>query len=202
MIEAMKLALEALKELVAQTENSFFSIKHDHVALQNSRSAIAKLNQAIEQVEKLEVPYVLVERDGSGKTVISSISPEALGHVKQYPKCNPHPKAPHGFDRNASHGLDRHVCECESWDAYDAGIEEGMKRERALWEMAENARELGLDYEPVQEPWVWQQAPIKTQWGHDMVVADLAIDKDHTVSVYCERDQTARVEAVFRGKKP
>jgi hypothetical protein len=51
-----------------------------------------------------------------------------------------------------------------------------------------------------QEPWVWQQAPIKTQWGHDMVVADLAIDKDHTVSVYCERDQTARVEAMFKGK--
>ncbi len=50
-----------------------------------------------------------------------------------------------------------------------------------------------------QEPWVWQQAPIKTQWGDDMVVADLAIDKDHTVSVYCERDQTEKVEAMFRG---
>jgi hypothetical protein len=47
--------------------------------------------------------------------------------------------------------------------------------------------------------WAWMPAPIKTQWGHDMVVADLAIDKDHTVSVYCERDQTARVEAMFRG---
>jgi len=34
-----------------------------------------------------------------------------------------------------------------------------MKRERALWEKAENARELGLDYEPVQaekqEPVAW-----------------------------------------------
>ena len=48
-----------------------------------------------------------------------------------------------------------------------------------------------------QEPWVWMPAPIKTQWGHDMVVADLAIDKDHTVSVYCERDQTEKVEAMF-----
>ena len=51
-----------------------------------------------------------------------------------------------------------------------------------------------------QEPWVWMPAPIKTQWGHDMVVADLAIDKAHTVSVYCERDQTEKVEAMFRGK--
>ena len=199
-IEAMKLALEAL-------ENNPYALAYS--------KAITSLRQAIEQAEK--------------------------------PKCNPHPKAPHGFDRNASHGADRYVCECESWDAYDAGIEEGMKRERALWEKAENARELGLDYEPVQaekqepvavwelfadgwdsiadpewmeslpvgtklyttpqpqqaekqEPWVWQQSPIKTQWGDDMVVADLAIDKDHTVSVYCERDQTARVEAMFRGK--
>jgi hypothetical protein len=51
----------------------------------------------------------------------------------------------------------------------------------------------------VQEPvaWKWHQAPIKTSWGHDMVVADLAIDKDNTVSIYCERDQTAKVEAMF-----
>jgi hypothetical protein len=45
--------------------------------------------------------------------------------------------------------------------------------------------------------WKWHQAPVKTSWGHDMVVADLAIDKDNTASVYCERDQTAKVEAMF-----
>jgi hypothetical protein len=44
---------------------------------------------------------------------------------------------------------------------------------------------------------MWHQAPVKTQWGHNMVVADLAIDKDHTVSIYCEKDQTAKVEAIF-----
>ena len=31
-------------------------------------------------------------------------------------QCNPHPDAPHGFDRNASHNADRYVCECESWE--------------------------------------------------------------------------------------
>ena len=90
---------------------------------------------------------------------------------------------------------------------------EQAEKQQVLDKKAENARELGLDYyipcckdqtcpkcvAAKQEPWVWQQAPIKTQWGDDMVVADLAIDKDHTVSVYCERDQTARVEAMFRG---
>jgi hypothetical protein len=70
------------------------------------------------------------------------------------------------------------------------------RKQVALDKKAENARELGLDYEPVQD-WKWHQAPVKTSWGHDMVVADLAIDKDNTVSVYCERDQTAKVEAMF-----
>jgi hypothetical protein len=86
------------------------------------------------------------------------------------------------------------------------------RKQVALDKKAENARELGLDYEPVSkdnsnyrydppvaEPvaWKWHQAPVKTSWGHDMVVADLAIDKDNTVSVYCERDQKAKVEAMF-----
>lgn len=43
----------------------------------------------------------------------------------------------------------------------------------------------------------WQQAPVKTQWGDDMVVASVAIDKDHTVCLYCERDQTPKVETMF-----
>ena len=43
----------------------------------------------------------------------------------------------------------------------------------------------------------WQQAPIRTAWGDDMVVANVAIDNDHTLSLYCERDQTPKVDAMF-----
>lgn len=43
----------------------------------------------------------------------------------------------------------------------------------------------------------WQQAPVKTQWGNEMVVASVAIDKDHTVCLYCERDQTPKVDVMF-----
>jgi hypothetical protein len=50
----------------------------------------------------------------------------ALG-VKDEPKCNSHPKAPHGFNRNSSHSADRYVCECEGWDAYDAGYQAGIE---------------------------------------------------------------------------
>jgi len=30
--------------------------------------------------------------------------------------CKTDPRAPHGFDRNASHNADRYVCECEGWE--------------------------------------------------------------------------------------
>ena len=43
----------------------------------------------------------------------------------------------------------------------------------------------------------WQQAPIRTAWGDDMVVASVAIDNDHTLSLYCERDQAPKVDAMF-----
>ena len=45
----------------------------------------------------------------------------------QGPQCNPHPKAPHSFMRNASHTEDRYVCECEGWEPYEAGYQAGME---------------------------------------------------------------------------
>ena len=55
--------------------------------------------------------------------------------------------------------------------------------------------------QPEPEPVTWFSAPIKTKWGEDMVMADLAIDNDHTVSIYCESDQIQKVEFMFGLKK-
>lgn len=46
----------------------------------------------------------------------------------------------------------------------------------------------------------WQQAPVKTQWGDEMVVASVAIDKDHTLDLYCEASQTDKVPKVLKPK--
>ena len=58
--------------------------------------------------------------------------------------------------------------------------------------------------EKQQEPvaTLWQQAPIRTTWGDEMMVASVAIDNDHTLSLYCERDQTPKVDAMFAQRKP
>jgi hypothetical protein len=41
--------------------------------------------------------------------------------------CKTDPRAPHGFDRNASHSADRYVCECEGWEPPDDGIDMSEK---------------------------------------------------------------------------
>jgi len=78
---------------------------------------------------------------------------------------------------------------------YERGFIDGMQKQmQSSVDKTVNAMSRQAEK---QEPWQWNDAPIKTQWGQDMVVADLEIDKDHTVSVYCERDQTKNVEAMF-----
>jgi hypothetical protein len=44
--------------------------------------------------------------------------PEEIEIEEQVP-CKTHPAAPHGFDRNMSHTLDRYVCRCEHWEPED-----------------------------------------------------------------------------------
>jgi hypothetical protein len=39
--------------------------------------------------------------------------------IEEQVPCKTHPDAPHGFDRNASHSLDRYVCRCEHWEPED-----------------------------------------------------------------------------------
>lgn len=41
--------------------------------------------------------------------------PPSISHYVQPRPCNPHPEAPHGFDRDGSHTADRYVCDCEGW---------------------------------------------------------------------------------------
>lgn len=44
----------------------------------------------------------------------------------------------------------------------------------------------------------WFPAPIKTHWVSNIVQADLEIDNNHTLSIYCEADQTKKVEAMLK----
>ena len=50
----------------------------------------------------------------------------------------------------------------------------------------------------MSEPIKWSAAPDRTSWGASMRVAeDIALDRDHTLTLFCEADQTAKVDAMF-----
>lgn len=44
----------------------------------------------------------------------------------------------------------------------------------------------------------WAPAPKRTEWGAGMVLADVEIDRDHTLSIYVEVDQAPNVAAALR----
>lgn len=48
------------------------------------------------------------------------------------PECKTDPRAPHGFDRDASHNADRYVCECEGWEP----PEDGKKKVPNKWKVS------------------------------------------------------------------
>lgn len=43
----------------------------------------------------------------------------------------------------------------------------------------------------------WSAAPVRTQWGDGMMVADVALDKDSTLTLYCHKDDVPKVSAVL-----
>jgi hypothetical protein len=50
---------------------------------------------------------------------------------------------------------------------------------------------------PEPEPVAWFPAPLKTEWGENMVMTELAISDNHTVDIYCEADQVKKVEEML-----
>jgi len=53
------------------------------------------------------------------KSFKASSALEGINYDNQEVSCKDHPDAPHGFDRDSSHAMDRYVCECESWEPED-----------------------------------------------------------------------------------
>lgn len=58
--KVMQISLDAMKELVAQTETRFFTMRHDHPAFQNARFAIARIRECLAPIE---IETVLKEKE-------------------------------------------------------------------------------------------------------------------------------------------
>jgi hypothetical protein len=122
-IEAMKQALEALEDLYAEQNAAPLWKRREHWenAMIKADVAIPNLRSAIEQAESA---YQRGYIDGMAKGRQDTAIEQA---EKQEPVCR-YPR-----------------CSCNSKDWCDPA------RQQALDKMSENARELGLDYEPKEK---------------------------------------------------
>ena len=75
---------------------------------------MSNLRQAAEMALKyFENAHGLEDTEVAIKEALrQALTPEVTPEVP----CKTDPRAPHGFDRNASHSADRYVCECEGWE--------------------------------------------------------------------------------------
>jgi hypothetical protein len=109
----------------------------------------------------------------------------ALAQPAPEPQCSPHPKAPHGFLRNASHTEDRYVCECEYWEPYEAGYQAGMAAALATGDNLSPTEPVALDW---LHKWAHQDdGEPETQW-HEGYEAARRVVQIHLTWNYRIRD--------------
>ena len=79
----------------------------------------------------------------------------ALRQALEQPECNPHPDAPHGFNRESSHSLGRYVCDCEGWEPERKW--QGLTDE----EIAEGAKQSWVDKQAFESAVWWAEEKLK-----------------------------------------
>lgn len=91
-------------------------------------TTIQVMRKALEALEHPQAGLVPHQGEWRSRTslAIDALRAELERLEAVEPACNPHPKAPHGFNRNASHSAGRSVCDCESWDPYEEGYQAGL----------------------------------------------------------------------------
>lgn len=122
-----------------------------------------RLSDCEEYLKEDETPAECIARNRKDASTSLEMLAKCMREKKalEQPDCNSHPKAPHGFNRDASHSADRYVCDCEGWDAWQDGYEKGLREGLAIEQSAltdEKGRPMtywgGLD-QPAQEPVAW-----------------------------------------------
>lgn len=133
--------------------------------------AIIALEKALEEEALQRLTNVQQEMEAAPETYFKEL------------ECNPHPKAPHGFARNASHTEDRYVCECEGWDAYDAGYQAGLQQQEPA--CPECSAEVLYECVVCSKTNYPQQKPITNQWA----IREVYFDEDGEPSMHREVKQ-------------
>lgn len=96
-----------------ETKNSMIMTLEDSLkeSQQKHLDSIRALRRANEQITRIAADNVQLRKE-----LANYEEPEGDEYVTNEVKCNRHPDAPHGYNRNASHAEGRYVCDCEYWE--------------------------------------------------------------------------------------
>lgn len=111
--------------------------------------------------------------------------------------CNPHPDAPHGFDRTASLNEDRYVCDCESWSETNRADDSLRTRIAAVAEAHEPCGlpggidcNCGQGFRPDSGSWVERAVEARQLWSQhlaDAVIRELEPELNrHNTGCVCD----------------
>jgi hypothetical protein len=116
-IENLKAQLADEKLCHEETREQLAACQH---YAQQLREALSKAKEGLVQWHVPENRYRALDVINEAVSIPHDTKETLLdAHAKQVESedmpCNPDPRAPHGFCRNASHSAGRYVCECEGW---------------------------------------------------------------------------------------
>ena len=112
--KTLEFTYQELKNFTAET-----IIETYDVSQELADEAMGYIKWFLEDVDK-EYTDMVTKQEAYDKVKMemfkASSALEGINYDNQEVSCKDHPDAPHGFDRGASHAMDRYVCECESWE--------------------------------------------------------------------------------------
>ena len=111
--------------LDADTDEAWLSIHEVHYEgdkpVAYTTEPVAVCGDSVEELRTtLQRMLACLDRQTLTPTDFSDGVPEVLPE-RGDTICNPHPDAPHGFNRSRSLNEDRYVCDCEGWAAHGVG---------------------------------------------------------------------------------
>ena len=111
--KTLEFTYQELKNFTAET-----IIETYDVSQELADEAMGYIKWFLEDVDK-EYTDMVTKQEAYDKVKMENFKASSKLEGIEEVSCKDHPDAPHGFDRDSSHALDRYVCECENWEPED-----------------------------------------------------------------------------------
>ena len=115
--ECERVIEQANKNLAASEKHIVYSTQEWNDLKDELASALDDLDREVrvgnDYLQRIAELEAVIKSQSTKETLLDA---HASMVEREDVPCNPHPDAPHGFDRNASHSAGYYICECHGWE--------------------------------------------------------------------------------------